>query len=259
MTALLAVWMFVFGAILASFFGVVIDRVPRGESIVSPPSHCPACGHKLKWYENIPIFSWLFLRGKCKACGEKIGLFWFLYELIGGLSLVLALLAFGVTWETLFVLAIVLILLLIAGYDYKTQTFPDLFWIIFLAFALGLFFFRVFALEADFWDYLIGVAAGFAFFGLIKLVGGAILKRDCLGGGDVLVMGIAGLVLGWINLSLSLLFASLLGLLLEWIPILLGKKERGREIPFCPYLVFGIYLAMLYGTPLMELVVSWVI
>ena len=258
MTVLLAVWLFFLGAILASFFGVIIDRVPRGESIVSPPSHCPKCGHKLKWYENIPIFSWLFLRGKCRACGEKIGAFWLFYELAGGLSLSLAFVMFGLKWETLFVLPIVLLLLLIAGYDYKTETILDIFWILYLVIAAGLFFYRVFALEEGYWNYLIGAAAGFGFFGLLKLVSGMVTKKTCLGGGDVLIMGIAGLTLGWINLIFSMLFASFSGLVVEGSLMLTKKKERGARIPFCPYLVFGIYFAMLFGTPLLDMVVGLV-
>lgn len=253
MTALLAVWLFFLGAVFASFFGVVIDRVPRGESIVSPPSHCTACGHTLKWYENIPIFSWLFLHGKCRACGEKIGAFWVLYELAGGLSLSLAFVMFGLEWETLLVLPIVLVLLLIAGYDCKTETILDVFWVLFLVLAAGLFFYRVFGLGEGYLDYLIGAAAGFGLFGLLKLVSGLITKRTCLGGGDVLVMGIAGLVLGWPGLVFSMLVASLSGLAVE-VPLLLAKKKERGNIPFCPYLVFGIYLAMLFGGPLSDMV-----
>ena len=89
MKVLLGIYVFFLGSVFASFFGVIIDRVPRGVSIVSPASKCDYCGHVLKWYENIPIFSYLFLKGKCSNCKTKIPCFLFVLEIVSGVSLLL--------------------------------------------------------------------------------------------------------------------------------------------------------------------------
>ena len=126
----------IFGAIFASFFGVVISRVPQGLSIVKPASRCDNCGHELRWYENIPIFSFIFLKGKCKECGQKIGAFSLVYEIIGALVMVLTYVHFRISIELIFATCIVLLMLLIGGYDYKTNTILDIFWILMLLITL---------------------------------------------------------------------------------------------------------------------------
>lgn len=252
MDIIISIYLFILGSIFASFFGVIISRVPNNLSIIKPASHCENCNHELKWYENIPVFSYLYLRGKCSECKTKIGFFGFILEILGGISFVLAYLAFGFSLETVFVLAITAILLLIGGFDYKTNTILDIFWIIFLILSGGLFAYRVLILNYSFNSYLIGVLVGFIFFMSIKVIGKLILGGDCLGGGDVILMSIAGLILGWDGLLLSVLIASVLGSIIELTLIKLGKKDRDSEIAFCPYLVLGIFVALLYGNPIIE-------
>ena len=252
MDIIISIYLFILGSIFASFFGVIISRVPNNLSIVKPASHCENCNHELRWYENIPVFSYIFLKGKCSKCKTKIGIFGFILELLGGISFVLSFLAFGLKIETIFIISIVAILLLIGGFDYKTNTILDIFWIIFLILSTGLCAYRVFVLNHNFEPYLIGALVGFLFFMSIKVIGRLILGGECLGGGDVIIMAIAGLILGWGGLLLSVLIASLLGSIIELTLIKLGKKDRESEIAFCPYLVLGIFVALLYGNQIIE-------
>ena len=251
MIIIVTVFGFLFGTIMASFFGVVIDRLPRGESIVTPPSHCPSCGHRIAFYDNIPILSYLILRGKCRHCHSKIGLFSFVYELLGGLLIALVVFVFGVNYLTLFMVPIALVLYFIAGYDYKTMEILDVSWILLALLAISLFFYRVFGLGEDYLPYLIGAAAGLLFFLAIKLIGRLVLKKECLGGGDVILMGIAGLLLGPLSLLLSVIVGSFAGTVIESILLLAKKKDRG-PIAFGPYLVFGILFALLFGRAIID-------
>lgn len=256
MIIILTIFAFIFGAVMASFFGVLIYRLPKKESIVTPPSHCPSCEHLIKWYDNIPVISYLVLRGKCRYCKSKIGLFSFIYELLGGVSLALTVYCYGVNYLTIFILIIVLILYFIAGYDYKTYEILDVSWISLAIVSLGLFFFRIFYLKEDYLTYLIATAIGFTFFFLIKVFGKAIMKQDCLGGGDVILMGIAGLFLGVFNLLIAILVASFTGSVIEIILLKTKKKPEHSLIAFGPYLVLGIIFALLFGDKLMSLLMG---
>lgn len=253
MVHLLAVFAFIFGAVMMSFFGVVISRVPKNESIVTPPSHCENCGERIKWYDNIPIVSYLLLKGKCRYCHSKIGLFSFVYEFIGGLVLFLIVEHFKLTFDTLFLIFIFLVLLFIAGYDYKTYEVLDISWIIFLVLSIGYFLYLIFVNEKDYLNYLFAALIGFLFFGSIKVVGKLITKNDCLGGGDVIIMGIAGLFLGIFGLLVAILVSSLLGSIIEIIKLKITKKES--KIPFTPYLVFGI----LFSSLLIEVILDYLL
>ncbi len=256
---IISIYLFIIGSVFASFFGVIISRAPRNLSIVKPASHCEKCNHVLKWYENIPILSYIFLKGKCHNCKTSIGITSLIFELLGGLSFVLTYFSYGFTVETIFVLSIVAILLLIAGYDFKTNTILDITWIVFLIFSILLFFYRIFILKESFINYLIGMLVGFAFFMGIKLGARLIMGVDGLGGGDVIIMTIAGLILGWDGLLISVLIASIIGSVIELVLLKIGKRNRESEIAFCPYLVLGIFIALLYGETIINFYLGMVI
>lgn len=255
MNVLLGIYIFILGTIFASFFGVIIDRTPRSLSIVTPPSHCDYCGHVLKWYENIPIFSYLFLKGRCSKCDVKINKFLFIYELIGGLSLLFVFVRYGKTIECLFIELIVLMLLLIAGYDFKTNTILNIFVYILTALCLALFIYRVFVLKHFYLDYIFGALLGLLFFLTVKLVMGKILKKDALGTGDVILVTIMGFCFGPFEQLLSIMFASLIGSIISIIAIKLNKSHRDEQIAFCPYLCLGYYIVFIFGEILIKLLV----
>lgn len=242
---LLSIYAFIMGSVFASFFGVVCDRVPKGLSIVKPNSHCDNCNHELKWYENISIFSYIFLKGKCKECGEKIGISSLIYEIIGGVSFTLVYLKFQLSISTLFYIAICAILLLMAMYDYYTQNILDIMWILFLVFSAGLYAYNTFVLKYNWYEPLIGVGIALVFFLTIKLIGYLALKRDILGTGDIIVISISGLFLSYLGVIYAILIGSLVGSIIELIKQRKRNEDSKKEIAFLPYLNLGIYASML--------------
>ncbi len=252
MNIILAIFSFILGAILASFGGVIIARVPNGESIVKPQSHCSNCNNNLKWYDNIPILSFIILRGKCRYCKTKIGYFYFIIEILGGLSFLLVFLQFKISYNTIIGFFISFILLIMAGLDYKTHYVYDLSLIsLFLVSAASYIIPQIINLEFN-PDGLIGLAVGFLGFLLIRIIAKLITKEEALGLGDVYLMGAAGLLLGWQNLLLSVLFGSVIGAIIEVTLIIIKKKNRESEIAFIPYLALGIFLAYLYGNTIID-------
>lgn len=256
METIYAIIITIIGCIFASFFGVIISRVPKGLSIVKPASHCDSCGHELAWYENIPILSYLFLGGKCKKCKARIPLTSLFYEMLGGAVLLLTYLKVGLSIDLAFMAVITLLLLLIAGYDYRTNTILDVFWIILLVIVIGYDVYRVVALEESVWPYLIGCGISLAFFGLVKLIFYFLLKVDALGTGDIIFMGIAGLLLGYKTILFAILIASVFGSIIELTLISLKKRNKEDPIPFLPYLTLGVYITALYGLDLFNLLMG---
>ncbi len=247
MDVILGIFSFLLGTILASFSGVVIYRVPKHISIVKPNSFCGNCNKPIKWYDNIPIISFLILKGKCRYCHEKIGWFSFILELLGGISFLLIYLKFKISIDTLFLFLITWLFLIIAGIDYYNHFIYDTTQIIFLILSLGyVVYFSIIANKFP-TEYLIGAAVGFSFFFLIRVIGAFFLKRECLGMGDVILMGTAGLLLGYKALLLAVLLGSLIGSIISLLLIGLKIKNKEEEIAFGPYLIIGIYIAMVYG------------
>ena len=256
MRVLIGIYIFILGTIFGSFFGVIIDRLPKGESIVSPASRCDNCGHVLKWYENIPLFSYLFLGRKCSNCKTKIDGFLFIYELIGGLSLLLIYLKFGISFECLFIESITLVMLLIAGYDYKTNTILNIFLYILAILCVGLFVYRVFVLRYFFLSYVLSSLLGLVFFLSVKLIMNKILKKESLGSGDIYLVTILGIAFDPVEQLLAILFASLIGSIISIAMIKLDKRQRDAGIAFCPYLCLGYYIVFMFGEVLAKFLVG---
>ena len=242
---------FIFGAVFASFAGVVAYRCPKGISIVKPDSYCPNCQKPIKAYDNIPVISWLVLGGKCRNCGTKIGVFSLLIEVFGGLGFMLAYLQYGHTFETLpiFVslMLLVFLFLIIASIDHETHDIYNITLVIFAVIAIFIFAYKIIFFNFDIWSYIGGAVLGFGFFGSIKLISKLILKKDALGSGDIYLVGIAGLMIGAFPLLIAIIIATLLGSIIEIIKIKTSKTERESEIAFGPYLLLGIGLMAICG------------
>ena len=253
---LIAVFAFVFGAVFASFAGVVAYRVPKGKSIVKPDSYCPSCRKDIKPYDNIPIISWLVLGGKCRSCRAKIGVFSLLCEIFGGIGFCGAYLMYGDKLETLPIfialLFTVFLFLTVAAIDYETHDIYNITLIIFGVIALFISLYRVLALNESIWNFFGGAALGFVFFGLIAIISKLILKRDALGGGDIWLVGIGGLMLGAFSLLIAIVIATLLGSVIELSKIKFGKQNSESEIAFGPYLLLGMGLMAIFGNALLD-------
>ncbi len=260
---ILAFFSFWLGACIASFLNVVIYRVPRGESIVSPPSHCPTCRTPIRWYQNLPILSWLALRGKCAQCKAPISSRYILVEILGG---VLFLAAF---WRVvcpafyafpLYVLPLywIWISLMIVGsfIDFDHQLLPD--FVTVGGMILGVLSAGFECVVWGFWLPLAksvgGLAFGFGLMWLIRFLGSRACKREAMGMGDVFLMGAIGAIFGWECVIVTLMLSSVIGSLVGVGMILLSKAKLGKfvAIPFGPYLCMGCLVWMFWGPQLVD-------
>jgi len=227
---------------LGSFLNVCIYRLPRGESVVTPRSHCPRCGRTIPWYENVPVLSWLALRGHCRGCGQTISLQYPLVELAAATLTAVSWLRFGASWETPAMAVLLLILLGILVADLQTYTIPD-------AFSLGgLAAGIVFAclpggispLQA-----VLGALVGGGALYLAAVAGQAALGREAMGGGDIKMLAMIGAFTGWPGVLFSLFAGSVAGsLIYGWINYV--QKKR-RLVPFGVFLALGTALYVFRG------------
>lgn len=254
-------FVFVIGACFGSFLNVCIWRMPRGESIVSPPSSCPKCGHSLGWYENFPIIGWLLLRGKCKSCKQPISIQYLLMEILVGLMFIAV--WFKVTYYHEYLTA--LIPYLIASSFVVTTFFIDLkHYIIpnettYFTMIAGLIC-AAFLPElwpANVWwrsllQSAICLVVAYAFLAGFAFVGKKLLKQDALGGGDVKYVAAISALLGLKCAFFTLLIGSVLGTIVGCI-IMARKKEGVKTvIAFGPYLAVGTYIWILVGDTLTQ-------
>lgn len=230
------------GLIIGSFLNVLINRIPRGESI-KLRSHCEACGCQLRWYDLIPVFSFLFLGGKCRRCKASISIQHPLIEVLNGLLYVLVYLVFGNSIETVLYCLLMSALLALSVIDFRTQIIPDGFNI----FILGLGIVRVLTDFANWKEYLIGFFAVSAVLWLIYQLSGG----RAIGGGDVKLMATAGLLLGWKLVLFSFIVGCILGSVLHSIRMKVSKADH--VLAMGPYLSAGLVIAIFWGNAF----ISW--
>ena len=261
---ILAFFSFWLGACIASFLNVVIWRAPRGESIVSPPSHCPKCNSPIKWYQNIPILSWLALRGKCANCKAPISPRYIFVEALGGvlfLAAFLHMLKFGLPLHFLVVYWIWIALMIVGSFiDFDHQLLPD--FVTVGGMALGLvanayesFFFWGKIYWENFLLYCVGgLAFGFGLLWLVRWLGSKAFKREAMGMGDVFLMGAVGALFGPIAVIVTLILSSVFGSIVGVVLILLSKTKLGgfTPIPYGPYICMGCLAWMFYGQQIVD-------
>ncbi len=231
-----------FGLCVGSFLNVLIYRIPKGEEFVKTPSHCMSCGHNLKWYENIPLFSWLIQGGKCRACGVKLSAQYPIVEALNSAMWLLTGIIYRGDWVTVALYCgLFSMLLVLTIIDWRTFTIPN--GVNLTIFILGLI--RL-VTDLDNWLlYLIGMlSVSLVFLLLYFLTGG-----NGLGMGDVKLVGAAGLLIGWQNMLLAVVIGSVSGAVIHSIRM---RGGEGRKLAFGPYLAAGIWLAALAGGPIIN-------
>jgi leader peptidase (prepilin peptidase)/N-methyltransferase len=229
-------WFGVLGLCLGSFLNVVIWRLPRGISIILPTSACPACGAKIHWYDNIPIISYVVLRGRCRKCEVRISLRYPLIEALTGVVTVLVFWRFGISIQGAIRLLLVLLMIAVATIDAEHMIIPDEISLGGAAVGLGLSFIRggVEPLEA-----LIGASAGAASLWLVRWVHMKIAKIEGMGLGDVKLAGTIGAFLGWYALPMVLLASTTSGLFVGGIFLAIKGKGARTPLPFGTFLAIG--------------------
>lgn len=238
---------FVFGSLIGSFLNVCIYRMPRGLSIVSPPSHCPSCGAPVRPWDNIPIFSYVVLGGRCRKCGEKISARYPLVEALNGFLYAALLWRYGIGLSFPLYACFVSSLVVITFIDLDFQIIPDRITLpgIPLGIIAGSFllpdpFMR--AEQLGLVPSLIGFAAGGGFFYLV-----AVLSRGGMGGGDIKLMAMVGGLMGWKSVLLTTFAGSLTGSLLGIFLMIFRGKGRKSKIPFGPFLALGALVTLFFG------------
>ncbi len=237
-----------FGACIGSFLNVVIYRLPLGQSIVSPPSRCPQCGYRLKWYDNLPIFGWLLLGGRCRNCKNPISIQYPLVELITALLFVL------VVWATppgpLMVSRLLFVCLLIPLFciDLELQILPDQITIpgIIAGLLLSL-------IAPPGWkSALLGVLTGAGLFYAVFYLYYLWRRVEGIGFGDLKMLGMIGAFLGWKAILVTLILSSLLGALVGGLLMLVKRAGMGTALPYGTFLAIGALVAMFVADPFVD-------
>jgi len=230
---------FIFGLVLGSFYNCVGLRLAHDESIIYPSSHCVKCGHKLNVLDLIPLLSYVFLKGKCRYCKEKISIRYPMFELVTAIAFCLCYAVFNISFELLIALIFVSVLIIITVSDIETFIIPD------SALLIGgilILIVQIIAYKTFAFDKLVNATISFGMMYGLKLIGNFLFKKESMGDGDIKLMALIGLVLGIKEAILSLFAAAYLGLPYA-IYIMVSKKEN-KELPFGPFLSLGAMLLL---------------
>jgi leader peptidase (prepilin peptidase)/N-methyltransferase len=244
MNYLVPVIVFLFGAIIGSFLNVCIYRIARSKSIVKPNSFCPNCEKPIKFYDNIPIVSYILLGGKCRQCGAKISKRYPFVELITAVIFLMIYRRWNLSYEMFIQMFFVSLLIVIAFIDYDFQIIPDILSIGGLVLGLLIAFVRP---GFRFMDALYGVLLGGGVLFVIAYGYQLIMKREGMGGGDIKLLAMIGAFTGLKGVLFSLIGGSIIGSLVG-IPLMLIKKENTKyAIPFGPFLSLGALIFLFSG------------
>lgn len=233
----LYVVVFIYGLLIGSFLNVLIYRIPKKENIAVVRSHCMKCNYQLKWYDLVPLFSWLFLRGKCRECGEKISVQYPLIEAANGLLYLLVFYKFGLSIESLLYCLLFSALLALSVIDFRTYEIP----VGFNYFILILGLVRLVTDYVNWSSYVIGFLAVSTFLFIIIVVS----KGRAMGGGDMKLMATCGLLIGWKLIVLAFLLGCILGSIIHIIRMRVSGEDH--VLAMGPYLSMGVAVAVLFG------------
>jgi len=234
-TVLLAV----LGASAGSFINVAALRRAEGLSFVTGRSRCPVCHRKLRWFELIPVISWLLLFGRCRTCKTGISPRYMLVELAGAAAMALCFIRYWFTWNMLLSLGVAVILLAIAMMDITSRDIPNGLIIALIPFAVGTIWV---------WRDVSLLSRGIGLIAIsLPMLFLALLIDGAFGGGDIKLMAVCGVLLGWENTLLAFFIAVIAAGFISVILILQKKAKRGAKITFGPHLCVGVIIALLYG------------
>lgn len=234
--------MFLYGLAIGSFLNVVIDRLPRSESLFKAPSHCDACGRRLRWSDMAPVLSYLWLKGRCRYCGTGLPRRVLWVELGSGVFLVSAYLSFGLSYLFAYVAFWGFVFLVLGVIDFETRLVPDIIVYPGLLVALA---------TAPFWpssDWKGSLIGGVV--GLLALLIPALLYRQGMGWGDVKVSALMGVVAAFPGILLAMASAFVTGGLVAVFLLALGRRGRKDSLPFVPFLSAGLILTLFWGEPI---------
>lgn len=235
---------FVLGAVVGSFLNVIIHRLPEEKSIVFPASHCPKCNHAIRFYDNIPLASYLFLKGRCRDCGESISGRYPLVELITAVMSLLIYWKYGPSLQYLFVFVFICSLIVITFIDLDHQIIPD---VISLPGIPFFFLAAVFVMDLRFLDAFLGFMIGGGVLFGIAFFYELFTRREGMGGGDIKLLAMIGAFLGWQSLLFVLLVSSFAGALVGVAIMIIKGRDMKYAVPFGPFLSLGAVIHIFFG------------
>lgn len=242
------IFVFILGAIFASFMHVYVTRLLAGRSIVKPRSHCTVCGHTLKWYELIPILSYAIQRGRCRECKAKIGLDSLVIEIITGTLFTLTFAVYGYTIKTLLGFVIVLIMISVFLSDFKEMIILDSTLIVGVLLIYILIYLELGLWKGIYKSFLYGIFA-FVLMIVVKVLGDAAFKRDSLGGGDIKLAFLMGSILPYNLFLISIIIGSTCALPYA---LYISITKKTNELAFGPFLVLGLYITFILQSQILE-------
>ena len=244
---LIEIFIFIFGLCIGSFLNVCIYRLPASQSIAHPRSKCPECGTLIAFYDNIPLFSYLWLKGRCRHCGMTIGLRYPTVELLGGLFALATYLKFDLNVEALIYFAFIACLLVVTFIDLDHRIIPD---VITLP-GIPICFAASFALpDMTYQAALLGILVGGGSLFLVAWVYSLITKKEGMGGGDIKLLAMMGALVGWKGVVFTIFVSSLVGTLSGLAIMLQSRKGMKLAVPFGPFLAIGCITYIFFGTRL---------
>ncbi len=247
------IFAFIFGAVVGSFLNVCICRLPKNESIVFPPSHCPTCDYRIPWYDNVPIISYLILRGRCRSCKARISIQYPLVELVNALLTLFLFMRFGPTFAFLVLFLFCSAMVVVTFIDLEHQIIPDA---ISLPGIVAGFIFSFFIPQLGWLNSLIGILVGGGSLWLVASGYELLTKKEGMGGGDIKLLAMMGAFLGWKAIPFIIFVSSLIGSVIGITVMLMRKKDAKLAIPFGPFLALGAVLYIFFGRQLIHLYLS---
>ena len=240
---IIIVIIFVFSIFVGSFLNVCIYRIPREESIVFPGSHCTECNTQLKPWELVPVFSWIWLRGKCRTCSVRISARYPAVELLTGVLVALVYSVFGLTINFAFIALLTLLLIVMTFIDLDHQIIPDgLTMILAAAGMIYLAYGRITGTGLTIGQAALGILIGGGFFLVI-----AVVSNGGMGGGDIKLMAALGLWFGWRGILMVMFLSFIIGGIVSVGLLIARKAGRKQMVPFGPFIAVGAYVTALYG------------
>lgn len=239
----------IYGLLIGSFLNVCIYRIPREESIAFPGSHCPKCEHKLKWYDNIPLVSYLSLGGKCRYCKSSISKQYPIIEALNAVFYIIMYFKFGFGLDFVFYSLLSSVLIVVTMIDLKEMIIPDILVVIIL----------VLSVLHKIINYYMGVSPNLlSSFGGLLLAGGlflaiVLLSRGGMGGGDVTLIAALGFVLGIKYIIFTIFLSFILGAIISVFLLAAKIKTRKDPIPFGPFIVLAFFITVLWG----QVIIDW--
>ena len=246
----MTILIFIYGLLIGSFLNVCIYRIPREESIIFPSSHCPNCGTSLKWYDLVPVLSYIFQKGKCRYCGGEISQQYPIVELLNAIMYLFIYLQFGFTLEFLFYAIIFSILIIITVIDLQHMIIPDSLVIAIFIFTIiyKLLNYILYRQSPELINSILGLVLSILLFLLI-----IIISKGGMGGGDATLIGVLGFILGIKGIFLAIFLSFILGAIISIFLLIMKIKNRKDPIPFGPFIILGFLIVVFWG----ESLINW--